>query len=97
MKGAREKGTRVRGSISKGLHLREGQQKSFDTPSKIGAREEEKILKITGRDFISRYFMMQSIADYDKKLITSLKNDKLALVKEKEQLEARKEEKVVSC
>lgn len=47
------------------------------------------------RDFISRYFMMQSIADYDKKLITSLKNDKLALVKEKEQLEARKEEKVV--
>ena len=47
------------------------------------------------RDFISRYFMMQSIADYDKKLITSLKNDKLALVKEKEQLEARKEAKVV--
>ena len=36
-----------------------------------------------------------STADYDKKLITSLKNDKLALVKEKEQLEARKEEKVV--
>ena len=42
------------------------------------------------RDFISRYFMMQSIADYDKKLITSLKNDKLALVKEKEQLEKKK-------
>ena len=39
------------------------------------------------RDFISKYFMMQSIADYDKKLITSLKNDK--------ELEARKEEKVV--
>lgn len=47
------------------------------------------------RDFISRYFMMQSIADYDKKLITSLKNDKIALEKEKAQLEARKEEKVV--
>lgn len=47
------------------------------------------------RDFISRYFMMQSIADYDKKLITSLKNDKVALEKEKEELEARKEEKVV--
>ena len=46
------------------------------------------------RDFISRYFMMQSIADYDKKLITSLKNDKIALEKEKAQLEARKEEKV---
>lgn len=46
------------------------------------------------RDFISRYFMMQSIADYDKKLITSLKNDKIALEKEKVQLEARKEEKV---
>ncbi|WP_407862630.1 murein hydrolase activator EnvC family protein [Parvimonas parva] len=46
------------------------------------------------RDFISRYFMMQSIADYDKKLITSLKNDKATLVKEKENLEARKEEKV---
>ena len=48
------------------------------------------------RDFISRYFMMQSIADHDKKLITSLKNDKTALVKEKEILEAKKEEKVVA-
>jgi hypothetical protein len=49
LKGAKEKGTRVRGSISKGLHLREGKQKSFDRHSKIGARGEEKILKITGR------------------------------------------------
>jgi hypothetical protein len=46
------------------------------------------------RDFISRYFMMQSIADYDKKLITSLKNDKASLVKEKEILEEKKEEKI---
>lgn len=48
------------------------------------------------RDFISRYFMMQSIADYDKKLITSLKNDKAALVAEKEALEAKKAEKVAA-
>lgn len=39
------------------------------------------------RDFISRFFLMQSIADYDKKLITSLKNDKAQLVVEKESLE----------
>ena len=48
------------------------------------------------RDFISRYFMMQSLADYDKKLITSLKNDKAELVKEKEVLEAKKEEKIAA-
>lgn len=46
------------------------------------------------RDFISRYFMMQSIAEYDKKLITALKNDKALLVKEKEALEEKKQEKV---
>lgn len=44
------------------------------------------------RDFISRYFLMQSIADYDKKLIASLKSDKEALVKEKETLEANRNE-----
>lgn len=46
------------------------------------------------RDFISRYFMMQSIAEYDKKLITTLKNDKASLVSEKKVLEEKKSEKV---
>lgn len=42
------------------------------------------------RDFLSRFFLMQSMADHDKKLITSLKNDKIQLVKEKESLEANR-------
>lgn len=39
------------------------------------------------RDFLSRFFLMQSIADHDKRLITQLKNDKVQLVAEKESLE----------
>lgn len=39
------------------------------------------------RDFLSRFFLMQSIADHDKKLITQLKNDKVQLVAERDSLE----------